>query len=255
MNNFTARFNKHSNSHLLKIIESKGEYQPEAIVAAKKILESRQLTEEEIGIAKVELANEKEEREAIIQKRINITNELKDFGTSVVDTINPVQETPPTVNKTILITSIVFGVISIYRIVNESGFLKFMFTNSNATWDLGMMFYFLPLLWIPSATVLFYMRKKAGWILLTAFITYSTISALFLTYTELNREPYLIPAFENLFPAISPTVIISTLLFFGGMLALLCKTSIRETYQIDKKAMLRIISISSVFFALFFYLR
>mgnify|MGYP000580745891 CR=1 FL=1 len=91
MSDFEERFKNHSNSHLFKIIESKGQYQPEAIDAAKNILTSRQLTEEEIEKAKAEIATEQREKDALKQKRIKITNKVNESISSVVETIHSAQ--------------------------------------------------------------------------------------------------------------------------------------------------------------------
>jgi hypothetical protein len=72
MSDFAERFRNHSNSHLLKIVESKGEYQPEAIEAAKNVLESRQLTEQEMQTAKAEIANEQLEKKESFKRKFRL---------------------------------------------------------------------------------------------------------------------------------------------------------------------------------------
>ncbi|MDQ3111280.1 MAG: hypothetical protein M3R17_15430 [Bacteroidota bacterium] len=254
MNNFSERFNKHSNSHLLKIIESKGEYQLEAISAAITVLENRHLTEEEMNAAKADLAHEQFQKNAFSQKKINIANELKDLGDSVIETIHPVKKTPPTADKLIKVTVVIFGLLFLYTLNYEFGFIKFMFTDHYVKWDLSTVLYLLPLLWVPIATVLFYKHKKAGWILLMIYTSYSLVCALILQLSDLFRSLSTIPVLDDLLPKVSPLTVIATFLFFGGSLLLICKANIREVYSIDKKLMFKTIAFGAVLAALHIYL-
>lgn len=249
MSDFAERFKNHSNSHLLKIIESKGEYQPEAIDAAKTIFERRQLTEDEIQLAKAEIANEQREKDALHQKKIKIANELKDFGSSVVETIDPLQTAPPSATKIIRVITLIFGLFYLYTLSEEYGFIKFMLTDIYAEWDVPTVVSLLPLVWVPVSLVLFYMRKRIGWILLAIFIGYSILNALLMIYAALTQKSTVL---DNIFLPLSPVRGIALLVFFCGVLWLICKANTREVYGIAKKEIVSTITIGMALTALAF---
>ncbi|CAN5889761.1 hypothetical protein BH11BAC7_BH11BAC7_19830 [soil metagenome] len=254
MNDFSERFSNHSNSHLLKIIESKGDYQPEAIASAIAVLESRYLTEEEMNAAKAEIADEQFQKDALAKKKISIAKELKDLGDSVIETIHPVKTTPPTGDNLIKVTVVIFSLLFLYLLNYDIGFIKFMFTDHYVKWDLSTVLYLLPFPWIPIAIVLFYKHNKAGWILLMIYISYSLACAIIFQLSYLLSSPSTIPVLDNLFPKVSPVTIIATFLFYGGSLVLICKVSIREVYSIDKKSVLITIATGALLAALNIYL-
>jgi hypothetical protein len=247
MSDFEDRFKNHSNSHLLKIIDSKGEYQPEAIGAANHILASRQLTEEEIQIAKAEIANEQREKDAQLQKKIKIKNELKDFGASVVETIDPLQTAPPSATKIIKVICLILGLLFLYNIYEESGFIKFMLTDIYAKWDIPTVVSLLPLVWVPVSIILFYKRKRIGWILLAIFISYSIINSSIAVYMAFTHQP---TPLDNVFLPLSPVRSIALLIFFSGILWLICKPNTREVYGIEKREIVTTIATGMVLTAL-----
>ena len=121
-----------------------------------------------------------------------------------------------------------------------------MLTDDTGDWNLSMVEYFLPLILLPTSTILFWLRKKSGWILMASYLTYSAISTLGLTIMTWNMQPSGIPALDNLFPQTSPITLIMTTLFFGGTLWVLTKNEIKEQYKVNKQTMVTTIGIVSV---------
>ncbi len=248
---FTDRYKNYSNSELLKIIDNPNNFQPLAVETAKAIFESRQLSDEDIEIAKATIAIQRQEKEAHDEKKKVLGIKVKNIGASLVDTFYPIQTNTPTTDKIIKIVSIVFGGIFLYQLFKEIGMIKFMFTDSEDERDFSIILYFLPLLIVPIATVLFYTRKKIGWTLLAIFLTYSAVNAILLFFMELNRMPSGIPALDILFPTTSPVTHLGTIIFFCGILWVICKDSIREIYTIEKKPMVRTIGVTATVVGLF----
>jgi hypothetical protein len=114
-----------------------------------------------------------------------------------------------------------------------------------------MIEYFLPLVLLPIAIILFWLRKKSGWILLSAYLTYSAIGAIGLVIMTWNMEPIGVPALDRLFPQTSPTTQILTALFFVGNLWVLTKKDIKEEYNINRQTSFATIGISAVLTILF----
>ncbi len=72
MEDFIETYKTYSNSVLLKVIENPKDYQLLAVEAAKKVLESRQLTKEDIDAAKAEIAIEEQKRKKAIDKKVKL---------------------------------------------------------------------------------------------------------------------------------------------------------------------------------------
>ncbi len=240
---FTKTFKDYSNTDLLKIIHNPSEYQSQAVETAKTIFASRQLSEEEIEIAKAELASQQEDREVKDQKINNIENKMKNIGASLLNNVNPIQTGTASAQKLIKIISIVFFGLFIFKIYIEFGMISFMFTDSGAKWDFSMILYFLPVVIIPIATFLFFKHKKIGWTLLAAYLTYSAISSFGLFILTINMKYSGVPALDSIFPPTSPITHILALAFWSGILLTISKENIREIYTVDRKYMLLTIGI------------
>ena len=237
MNPFTERYKTLSNADLLKVTDNPSDYQPMAIEAAESALNQRQLTAAELEKAKAENQVKKQEKQEQTDKKIAFENKIKDIGSSIADVINPIQRTPPSANRVIAILSIVFGVLFLYQVYNQFGFIKYMLTYKDAKWGFEMILYFLPLILLPLATFLFWRRKKTGWILFSIFFTFSALGAVvaFISALKLNRTVY---GINNILPPVSPVPILMNILFFGGCLWLIYKNDIREIYAVDKRAII-----------------
>ena len=243
---FTEKFKTYSNTELLRIIYNPDSYQPKAVETAKTILSDRQLTEEEIKISKDELEIESQEKLNKEQKKRAVEDKFKNIGKSILDNVNPIQNETPTTEKTIQIISLLFGGLFLFQLYKEFGMICFMFTDSSSDWDFSMVLYFLPLIVVPTATILFYKRTKIGWLLLTMFLTYSAVSAIGLFFLTMNMKSSSFEALDNLFQQTSPSTHILTFLFFAGTIWAVSRENIRTVYTITKKTMILTISITAV---------
>ncbi len=243
---FSVKFKTYSNTELLRIIENPEGYQPKAVETAKTIFLDRQLTEEEIKIANDELEIERQEKLNKERKKRAIEDKFKHIGNSILDNVNPIQNETPTTGKTIKIISLLFGGLFLFQLYKEFGMISFIITDSSTGWDFSMLLYFLPLVVVPTVTILFYKRKKIGWILFTMFMTYSAVSAIGLFILTINMEPLGIPSFDSIFPQTSPPTHLLSFLFFTGTIWALCRENIRTVYTITKQTMIITISITAV---------
>lgn len=151
-----------------------------------------------------------------------------------------------TTYNSINIISIIFGGLFLANLYKESEMIWFILTDNKAGWDFSVVLYFLPLLILPTATLLFFIRKKAGWILLAIYLAYSAISTLILLFWSINIGTLGIPVLDSLFPQPSSIVCILSFLFFSGTLWIICKENIRNIYIVNKKLMLSTIGIISI---------
>ena len=243
---FDEKFKNYSNSELLRIIDNPNDYQPQAVETAKNIISDRQLSEVEIKIAKEELEFEIQEKSSKKQQKRAIENKVKDVGKYIFDHINPIQQETPTSEKTIRIISIFFSGLFLFHIYKKFRMLMFMFTNSYAEWDFSLLFYFLPLIIIPSIAILFYTRKKIGWLLLIIYLTYSAVLEIGKFILAIKITSSYIPLFDLIFPQISPLTHILAFLFFSGVIWIISKENIRTVYSIGKQTMILTVIVTAL---------
>src|ERR1700761_9431051 len=155
MNPYTELYKSLSNSELLIITNSQGDYQSLAIEAATIELANRQLTDLELSEAIAENGVRLNQKKVQKENKKAFENKLKTVGISISDTLNPIQKGPFSTNKTILIISIAFCILFLFQFINQFGLIKYMLTNSEAIWGFEMVIYFLPLFIAPVAGYLF----------------------------------------------------------------------------------------------------
>jgi len=247
MIDFLDKFKNYSNSELFKIIDSQADYQPAAVEAAKSILAGRQLSDQEIENARAELSVQQQEEELKNQKKKEIENKVKEIGNSIIENVNPIQTKEVTADKMILIISIVLGLISIKKNYQEFAMLRFMLSDDRAGWDLSMLLYIFPIILLPLGTVLFWRRKKSGWLLLVIYLTYTAIGAIISIILGWNLHQSGVGSLDNLFPSTSLIVFVWSFVFNGGILWGICKTNIRNVYNVNTRNIFTSIGIGVLF--------
>lgn len=243
---FTEKFKTYTNTELLRIIDNPDDYQPNAVETAQAIFSDRQLTEEEIKIAKDELEVERQEKLKKEEKKRAVEDKFKNISKSILDNVNPIQSETPTTEKTITIISLLFGGLFLFQLYKEFGMISYMFTDLSEDWDSIIGLYFFPLVVAPTAIILFYKKNKFGWLLLTIYLTYSAISAFGLFILTINMEPLGIAALDSLFPQTSPIPHFLTFLFFAGTIWVISRENLRTVYSISKQTMILTISITAI---------
>lgn len=246
MNPFSEQYKTFSNTDLLRIIENQSDYQPKAVEAAKTEINNRNLSNYEIKDAKNALEAERQEKQKQSEKRTEIEQNIKTLATSFFNTINPIQQSTPTAERQIKLITIAFGLLAIFKWYNQLEFLKFILTDSSGSWDLSILAYFLPLILLPIATLLFWRRKKSGWILITVYLTYSAINAFGFIILRWNRQSLGNPTLDSLFPQVSSISLLLTIFFYGGTVWVLAKKEIREHYNINRQTMIITIATSAI---------
>ena len=232
MNLFLERYRTLSNAQLLKILDSPGDYQIEAVEAAQITIGNRQLTDAELTDAITFNDSVQEKDRAVEGKKIAIGNKMKDIGNFVADTLNPIQNEKQNTNKIIVRVSILMGILSLFQFFSQFELIKYMLANnSEGKKDFNLLVYLLPLIIAPLGTILFWMRKNWGWVLIAIFLSYSSLltMVIFLMSYKFNNTVY------NLFPPKSVLTYLLQLFFFAGCLWVICSKEIMEIYIVRKK--------------------
>ncbi|WP_029902133.1 hypothetical protein [Prevotella sp. 10(H)] len=236
MSQLSEIYKTYSNTALLRIVQTPADYRPEAVEAAQKELDSRQLLPIEIEEAKIQLEAEDQELISKREKRDKIKNTLAEKGTGIIDYINPVmdenagednRQKPPLIINTI---AIVFLIISILQIVTQFYLLKGLFDNGK--WDFSVVLFLFPIIVTPLASILFWMKKRSGWILLAIYLGFAVMGMLWMLFIS----------FDSMFLVGS--------LFFTGTLWCICQEKIREVFNISIKQMYYTILLSIAIMAI-----
>jgi hypothetical protein len=235
-NKFTALYKNWTTDTLMDIADAPSEYQPLAVQAARLELDSRQLTPEQLAAAKAKQDLRRHDKANKQQKIKAMEEQVKSIGTVLTETLNPIQIEPPSSDKRIKAIAIFIGIILLYQIYKDFGLLSLMLSGKGK-WDFSMVLYAVPFIFLPIAGLLFWWRKKNGWILAMIYFSNSAMGAMLLFLTTLNRKPTNIPILDALFPTTSPFVYVTIFLISGGLTWLLCQKEMRTVYQIDQKAM------------------
>lgn len=249
MSDFFERYNNLNNLELLKIIANQSDYQSAAIETAKRILVSRQVSDDEIKDAKEEISRQNQEKYLQTEKKKTIENKVKNFGATVVETINPIQTSVQSSNKTILIISIVLALIFLIDIYQNYPLIFYILTDSEASWEPSMFLYYSPIILLPIGIVFFWLRKQFGWWVLSIYFLNILIYVItgMITYTYMSSSN---DFFSSWMPQNTFSAYAWPLIFNGGLFWVICKENIRSVYNIDKKKMFTAIGISVVFTAI-----
>jgi hypothetical protein len=236
MNPFSARYQKLSNTDLLKIIDTPADYQPEAIEAANDEFIARQLTNEELLAAREE--NETLRQEALLKsaKTKAWENKAQDIAHKITDTLNPIRSEKLSTPKAILWVSILMILLFLYQLYSQFGLLKYMLTYDAAQWNFAMiMYFFRPLIVMPVAAILFVLRKKYGWVLLLGYLIYLAFNTMALLYFALKHPFEPGGRISQLLPSV-PTSLLGWAIFNAGCLYFMFKKDVREIYTITPKS-------------------
>jgi hypothetical protein len=186
---------------------------------------------------RVSKTREKVERglESKKHNEVNIKSNTSKFFTP----FNPIENGVQSPEKIIRLITLIYTGISVYRIFIKSSMFQYIFTNSRNLGDINAFEYLFPLFILPISVYYFWKRKKAGWLLLTMFLTYSAATSI-------------VYFFSNMEGRISMRYIITLVLFYGP-LWFMCKENIRDVYKISKQSMFMLIGLTIAVFLFHFF--
>lgn len=217
-NDFSKYYKKISNTELLEILENPKNYQPLAIKVAKQEFSNRQLSDDEINLARLPLIEKQLLKERKRQKRESIENNVKDKTAILIETLNPIQKETPSIDKTILLIELSFGFIFIFNIITSHRILLRSIKDFSRFPFISLETLF-PVIILPIALLTFWNKKKIGWILLTIYLTFSATESV-------------LSLLANQYDLISS--IFQSLLFIGTLF-LISKQNIMEQFSINRK--------------------
>ncbi len=175
MNSFSEKHKSAETETLLLILSEENKYHPDAIISAKNELANRNLDITEYLQAENNLTIQLE-KAARPSKRVDTVNtKLKQLFVRIIDWFKPNKKAVGKTEGIITIITVVYALIFTAKIIfNIQAFI------------LGIEFYIpealfyiicnpLNSIYISAAILLFWFRKKSGWILLSAYILHQSI--------------------------------------------------------------------------------
>ncbi len=234
MNPFAEKYKTLSNSQLIDIIDTPENYQPTAITAAEDELLARNLSIADMTAARAENEIAANERAAKTERKKAFEDKLVNAAGKVVETISPVQKTPPSVNRVILLISIVFGVYGLLAVYHFADFLVDMWRISFHVRVSIMMPYFFEGFYLLGMAFMFWKRMKWGWVFLVIYLSFSVTGAFVNIVTEVARREVVLPGHHVDFYTLSPVSMLFSLLFYACCTWYVYKPGIRELYRVDK---------------------
>jgi hypothetical protein len=244
-NDFIEYYKTISDTELLSILDNPQDYQALAIEAAKEEFANRQLSDTEIQEARQPLLAKQLQKEKEREKVKAVETKIKSAGHTFIDTINPIQSGIPSTEKTIRLIVIIFGAIFLYQFITDFR-TNLAYIKDIPRFPFESIIILLPQVLLLIATITFGKRKTLGWTLLTVFLTFSAVGAMWLLFQSFNWKPSGFGGLDNLFPRPSPTTYIIQLIFLIGTMYVVCKTNIREVFSIDKQKMAATIGITGL---------
>jgi hypothetical protein len=220
MSQLSEVYKTYSVTALLRIIENPENYRPEAVKTARDELDARDLTSDDKNRAIAELEAERQELALKKEHREEIKNTLKEKGSGIMDYINPIQDNEDDTRKSprlINTIAIIFLAIGLLQIITQFDLITGLFQNTR--WDFSVVIFLFPVIITPLAAILFWMKKTAGWILLSIYLSFALMGLLWM-----------------FFIAYDPTFLIGSL-FFSGTLWTISQERIRSVFKISTDTM------------------
>jgi hypothetical protein len=221
---------------LISILENEGAYQPMAVDAAKKEFQERALSIEDIRAAKemlIAAGNEKKNKKARIK---TFENKIRSTGHTVLDTLNPIQSGAPSTKKSIRLILLVLSGMFLFQLVKNFQFYT-EYIKDIAKFPLESISQLLPQIILPISLFAFWKRKRSGWILLTGLVTFFAAEKVLSLTVLLSQPSPDLNDFVFIFPRPSPFTYLLPLVFLFGLMYLLYKKGMRNTYKISNQTM------------------
>lgn len=220
MSQLSEVYKTYSVTALLRIIENPENYRPEAVKTARDELDARDLTSDDKNRAIAELEAERQELALKKEHREEMKNTLKEKGSGIMDYINPIQDNEDDTRKSPRLVStiaIIFLAIGLLQIITQFDLITGLFQDTR--WDFSVVIFLFPVIITPLAAILFWMKKTAGWILLSIYLSFALMGLLWM-----------------FFIAYDPTFLIGSL-FFSGTLWTISQERIRNVFKISTDTM------------------
>lgn len=234
------KYHDFSTHQLLLILEEAEDYQPEAIEAVNTVLASREITPEQRAYAREKAEEIRTERERPIAWIATIRQLMGPDFQRLVNHLNPIHEEPAALRRKIIIVASLYSFHALQFVWGWIPNMEFLIEYPAALTELGFLIEMILMVLVPIAVVLFWIRKKAGWLLLNSYTVYYGIAKLFGLGVLATVETSLPPGSPYGLDPIPLTPPLLPLLVFailsGALIWLINKETFRHAFGVTKNA-------------------
>jgi hypothetical protein len=251
MNPFAEKYKTLSNAQLVEITLNPGDYQAAAVQAAEQELLSRNLAEEELAKARAEnqlLADEKLESEEAFNAQ---ASRIKDFLFKLPGSLIK-NDTPKYIGVIILIIAILSLWVGVDELFRFFARLFPVRPVQRSLLSLLGSFSLFSGIYLSLTAILFWQRKKWGWIYLTGYTVFCiTNQAIFITQLIWSGQIsfyFSVGAWSSF-----STIILRDTLIYIAIVVFVFQKKVRTLYQINRKAGVMAL-IAGVIFSIFMHM-
>lgn len=232
---FSEYYKTITDTELLSILENKEDYQDAAIEAAKKELERRQLSSDQLENLKADLAEKRKEQEITIAKQQNVKQAIKERSLGFIESLNPIYEELPDGEKILRYIIILWGIFTFLDILIDfrlelhalQEFVFHPFLNS---------LIIFPYILLPVSLYYLWKRESLGWTLFVVFLTFSFLNDLWALENALAWRPSGIKWMDTAFkPSLFKAF--RLLLIAGGTLYAMCRQDMKNLFSVENRRM------------------
>lgn len=231
-NSFADRFKRLEPVDLITILNTSSDYQPEAVDAARKELESRQLSEEELANAQ-NIFNERIKASQVSNEK---WQQIKAKVESATHELSPVQFGPQSQDRYIRSVAIFAGVYFLFMLYRSSWLFAVYSGDDSLLLDWTVLDAVVPLIWLPLGGILFGLKRRIGWLLMFGYfwkVVFGSIAFL---------------VFFGQSMTVAQSIVV--MVIFAAACYALLRKDVRETFKADNRVLGGAIALGS-FAALF----
>lgn len=242
---FTSLYETWPTDKLLDVLDNPSEYQPIALDTARAEIARRNLTEQQLDEARADQLVRRLVAEEVGTRKVSQQEKVMKAGRFVVDWLSPVDVASRPARWYIQIVALLVGGNGLYLLYQKSNTIRAIFAG-----EVRLDYWWIwagpiDIVLFITMAVLFWLRRKTGWILLAGSASLKAASTITSFVRDLNTEPVQAFGFE-LFPDVPLETYLFNLLLSGSLVATLCQEQIRTVYNVSKRTMYIVISVGVV---------
>lgn len=228
------------------------DYKPEAIDAAQKEIESRNLSSEQLEEARKNLEYSTQKKSNQEEQFHAVRNRFSDATNRVLSRINPAASHLSNSEKIIRLYALCALAFSLYHWYVNFHVVQSIFRQSSFKWESYFTFLSIPMIFLPIGSILLFKGRKIGWFITSFAATYFWINVLFNLYNNWNYEPSGFAFFDQMYPPPSRVLLVKSVAIFTATLVAINIKPIRQPFKISNKVAVVFFLVSILCFVLLF---
>jgi len=177
---FTKVYKTWSDLELFQLLQNKDDYQEEAVEAAEAEMNSRKLSESELGILLKKHEEEQSKKQNTAEKKL--ARAIESNKEKLIADLDPFSEN--TINRHIRLLCYGVAFIILYNFINDYRWFNSILRYG---WpDSAIILSLMPYLFVPIGIFYFWRRQKFGWSIFTIWFVLSIVIIIKVIYGNLT---------------------------------------------------------------------